>query len=280
MKNDINRYMKTFKQHTKDKKKKEEGSGIIPAPIHFKHIEPIDISTGKIPAAIHFKHVHDKKKEKLDEAKKKGLNQDHFQQWMADTSDNKHLSKLGDNNNRHTEISKKLDKTNKFSDNPEHAKAVFKYTTQSGPLNGALIKGKNVKKHEAHAKSLDSAIDNNRIPHDVHVYSGTSFNPEKHMDENGRLHSPAYISATHSKRVAAGYAQSGGGSSYGRRHIVHIHLKKGDPASHVSRISEYGGEHETIIKRGTTLQHHGHEDHYDSNNENWFRIHHMSIAKE
>jgi hypothetical protein len=266
--------MKTFKQHSKEKKHKEEGSGIVPAPIHFKHFEPIDIGTGKIPAAIHFKHVHDKKKEKLEEAKKI----DPIMKWMGDRSDNTHLSSKKSDSAFHKEISNKLSSSNNYT--PEHAKAIAKYTgTDSGPLNNALIKGKSVKKHEAHAKSLDSAIDNNRIQHDVHVYSGTSFNPMHHMDEKGRLHSPAYISATHARSVAAGYAQHGG-KSYGMRHIVHIHLKAGDPATHVSHLSDYDDEHETIIKRGTTLQHHGHEDHYSPNDEAWYRIHHMSIAKD
>ena len=279
--------MKTFKQHTKEKKKETgEGSGLIPAPIHFKHFADIDIGTGVIPAAIHFKHIHKKKKEKLDEAKKKGP--DHFQQWMNDTSDNEHLSTLGNNNNRHSEISKKLHSTNKFTAN--HLHAITGYTDDSAggepgsqTINKPLISGKfknktHQKNVEAHAKQLDSAIDSNRIQHDVHVYSGTSFNPTKHMDEKGRLHSPAYISATHSRPVAAGYAQSGG-EGYGPRHIIHIHLKKGDPATHVSRASQFGGEHETLIKRGVTLQHHGTDSHYDSKNENWYHIHHMSIAK-
>ena len=280
--------MKTFKQHSKEKKMKDgEGSGVIPAPIHFKHFADIDIGTGTIPAAIHFKHIHKKKKEKLDEAKKTKGNP--FHKWIDDTSDNEHLSTLGNNNNRHNEISKKLHSTNKFSAN--HEDAIKGYTNDSAggepgsqTVNKPLISGKfsnktHQKNVEDHAKQIDKAIDKNRIQHDVHVYSGTSFDPAKHMDEKGRLHSPAYISATHSRPVAAGYAQSGG-EGYNMRHIIHIHLKKGDPATHVSRVSDFTGEHETIIKRGTTLQHHGHEDHGDSDAEHWYRIHHMSIAKD
>jgi hypothetical protein len=278
--------MKTFKQHTKEKKQ-EVGSGTIPAPIHFKHFADIDIGTGVIPAAIHFKHIHKKKKDKLDEAKKKGP--DHFQQWMNDTSDNEHLSKLGSNDKRDAEISKKLHSTNKFSANHEDAIRGYTNDSEGGEpgsqtINKPLISGKfsnktHQKNVEAHAKQLDSAIDKNKIKHDVHVYSGTSFDPMKHMDEKGRLHSPAYISATHSKPVAGGYAQSGG-EGYGMRHIMHIHLKKGDPATHVSHLSDFDDEHETLIKRGTTLQHHGHEDHYNSHSESWYRIHHMTIAKD
>lgn len=282
--------MKTFKQHTKEKKLKDgEGSGVIPAPIHFKHFADIDIGTGTIPAAIHFKHIHKKKKEKLDEAKKTKVKENPFHRWIDDTSDNEHLSTLGNNNNRHREISNKLDSTNKFTAN--HEDAIKGYTNDSAggepgsqTINKPLISGKfssktHQKNVESHAKQIDKAIDKNRIQHDVHVYSGTSFDPMKHMDEKGRLHSPAYISATHSRPVAAGYAQSGG-EGYNMRHIMHIHVKKGDPATHVSRVSDFSGEHETLIKRGTTLQHHGHEDHGDSDAEHWYRIHHMSIVKD
>ena len=302
----INTIMKTFKQHNKEKKMKDgEGSGVIPAPIHFKHFADIDIGTGTIPAAIHFKHIHKKKREKLDEVsknvlaapanaepakpKKTKVKKNPFHRWIDDTSDNEHLSTLGNNNNRHNEISKKLHSTNKFTAN--HEDAIQGYTNDSAggepgsqTINKPLIKGKfanktHQKNVEDHAKRLDTAIDKNKIKHDVHVYSGTSFNPMKHMDEKGRLHSPAYISATHSRPVAGGYAQSGG-EGYNMRHIMHIHLKKGDPATHVSRVSEFSGEHETLIKRGVTLQHHGHEDHGDSDAETWYRIHHMTIAKK
>lgn len=276
--------MKTFKQHTKEKKQ-EVGSGTIPAPIHFKHFADIDIGTGVIPAAIHFKHIHKKKKEKLDEAKKANP----FHKWIDDTSDNEHLSTLGNSNSRHDEISKKLHSTNKFTANHLHAITGYTDDSEGGEpgsqtINKPLISGKfsnktHQKNVETHAKQLDTAIDKNRIQHDVHVYSGTSFDPMKHMDEKGRLHSPAYISATHSRPVAAGYAQSGG-QGYNMRHIMHIHVKKGDPATHVSRASQFGGEHETLIKRGTTLQHHGYEDHGDSDAEHWYRIHHMTIAKD
>lgn len=312
--------MKTFKQHTKEKKLKDgEGSGVIPAPIHFKHFADIDIGTGVIPAAIHFKHVHKKKREKLDEVvsknvfagmvaasaekvknKKPKVEKNPFLRWVNDTSDNDHLSILGhgkkdfndsrrDDNPRHTEIANKLHSTNKFTANHEDAIKGYTNDSEGGEpgsqtINKPLIKGKfssktHQKNVEDHAKQIDKAIDKNKIQHDVHVYSGTSFDPMKHMDKEGRLRSPAYISATHSRAVAAGYAQDGG-KGYNMRHIIHIDLKKGDPATHVSRISDFKGEHETLIKRGTTLQHHGYEDHGDSDGETWYRIHHMSIAKD
>ena len=150
--------MKTFKQHTKAKKK-EEGSGVIPTPIHFKQVESVeDMANGVIPAAIHFKHINDKKKN-LKEAKKKGP--DHFQQWMNDGRGNAHLAgSKTDPGPIHTEISKNLHSTNNFTD--EHATHIKNYTNDiskgkpgSRALNTALLKGKVPKKHEAHAKGLD-----------------------------------------------------------------------------------------------------------------------------
>lgn len=262
--------MKTFKQFAKEKKK-EEGTGVIPVPIHFKFVQPVEVEgpkvKGLIPAPIHFKHVH---KKKLDEGAITG-----FRSWLK-SSDNSKLGKTPE------AISKKLHKSNQFE--PEHHKSLNHYTgSGSTNMNKNLIKTKGkviAKTHATHVKNIDSAIKKNPIQHDLHTYSGTSFDPRKHLDKKGQMHSPAYISSTHDKDTAhnfAGHANKGK-SVYASKHIIHFHLKKGDPATHVEHISEHPGEHETVIARNTKLQHHGTDSHYDTHNENWVHIHHMSIV--
>lgn len=277
--------MKTFKQHTKEKKK-EEGSGLAPAPIHFKHFqELVDVQpTGVVPTAIHFKNIL--KDKKLNEAK--SSTGPDFKSWMKDRSDNASLSKKTTRDAHNKEISKTLDSTNNFSD--EHLTHVKKYTSgtkevsNSTKINKDLIKNKGEpsKTHKKTAEGLSNAINNNRVQHSVHVYSGTSFDPRQHMDKKGRLKSHAFISATHDKEVAAGFAQRAARErgGYGPAHIIKVHLKPGDPATHVSKHSEWGDEHETVINKGTTLQHHKTTSHWSPGEERWYHIHHMSVAKD
>lgn len=280
--------MKTFKQHTKEKKK-EEGSGLAPAPIHFKHFEElVDAQpTGVIPTAIHFKNIL--KDKKLNEAKEGS----DFKSWMKDRSDNAHLSSKKGEDAANKDIANKLHSTNKFSD--DHLEHIKKYTgtpdekvPHSTKVNKDLIKnsGTPSKAHKKTVEGLSHAINNNRVQHEVHVYSGTTFDPTKHLDKKKHLKSPAFISATHDKKVAAGYAQQGGvggkSSAFdrGSRHIMKIHLKPGDPATHVSRHSHYSDEHETVIDRNTTLKHHKTTSHWSDGEERWYHVHHMSIAKD
>jgi hypothetical protein len=276
--------MKTFKQHTKEKKK-EEGSGLAPAPIHFKHFEElVDAQpTGVIPTAIHFKNIL--KDKKLNEAKEGS----DFKSWMKDRSDNAHLTSKKTVGAANDEIAKKLHSTNKFSD--EHVSHITKYTgspddahSHSQKMNTSLIKNKGVptKAHKKSAEGLSDAIDKNRIQHKVTVYSGTSFDPRKHTDKKGHLKSHAFISATHDKQVAAGFAQKAAAKrdSYAHGHIMKIDLKPNDPATHVGHHSYWNGEHETVINRNTTLKHEKTTSHWSPGEERYYHIHHMSVAKD
>jgi hypothetical protein len=268
--------MKTFKQFEKEKKK-ELATGVIPVAIHFKHITSVTDTEGPevkglIPAPIHFRHVQPKKK--LDEAAKPATG---YKAWLK-TDDNTKLGKSPE------AISNKLHKSNAFT--PEHESSIRDYTSSgSTNMNKNLIKNKGkiiAKTHQKRVKGLDAAISSNPIQHDVHTYSGTSFDPRNHLDKKGRMLSPAYISATHDKKVAHSFAQGAteGKGSYAPRHIIHFDLKKGDPATHVSQLSDHNGEHETVIGRGTTLQYHGTESHYDPDREVRFNIHRMSIVRK
>jgi len=266
--------MKTFKEHKKEKD--EEKVGIAPDAIHFR-----DIARGTAPTFIHFRDVAKKITSKIKGLKEAVNDLGSLNGWFK-KRDNEHLSNKTSDVSHHKEVTKQISSTNNFS--PEHVKHVERYADMSSDINKSLIKnsGAPAKKHEKSVAGLDDAIDKNRIQKPLTVYSGTSFNPEKHIDKKGHMRSPAYISATHDKRVAAGYAQQSEKNPMSRkpRHIIQFNLKAGDPATHISQHSAYTDEHETVIRRGVTLQHHGTESHWDNNNENWYHVHHMSIVPE
>lgn len=222
----------------------------IPEPIHFKYIEAL--SRGVIPEPIHFKEDVPRF--------------DDYDAWK-DTNEN---SKLGHTSNG---IRKKLTYNHDLND--DEVSHINRYTVSSGPLNKNLIKKTATKKSHVEAmKHLDSAISRNPLRHDLHVYSGMSFDPTDHTDEKGRMHSPAYISATHSKDTAHSFTTE----HKGIRHIARISLRQGDPALHISPYSDNPHEDETIIKRDVTLQHHGHQDYKDADGVK-YRVHHMSISR-
>lgn len=267
--------MKTFKQHKKEK----EGSGIAPAPIHFRYIEKMEDSDNTTPEPIHFRDVVKNSLKKHKKHIKEAVGDlGNLKDWFK-KRDNTHLSNKTSETSHNVEVSKQIASTNNFT--PEHVKHVERYADMSNDINKSLIKnsGSPAKKHEKSVEGLDDAINKNKITKPLTAYSGTSFNPLKHTDKKGRMKSPAYISATHDKKVAAGYAQSAGKIG-DHRHIIRFDFKPGDPASHISHHSAFGGEHETVVRRGVTLQHHGTESHWDNNEETWYHIHHMSIAKD
>lgn len=250
--------MKSFKEYIKE----ENTIGSIPFPIHFKYVNK---NTGTIPSAINFKYV-------VKEAAKKSKNTG-YSGWLK-TNDNSHFTKKDPR-----DISDILHKDNNFT--PEHKKELYNYVDNSNALNKKLIKNKGrvIGSDKKMADNLDAAIDKNPIKHDLHVYSGAGFDPREHI-KNGKMHSPAYLSTTHFKSMADEFAYSAASNKdQHENHIIHIHLKKGDPATHISKLNpDYEHEHETLIKRGVTLKHHGTESHTNDEGDT-FHIHHMSIIK-
>lgn len=243
--------MKTFKQYNKIYEERKNG-GIIASPIHFKYVE----SRGQIPSAIHFKGSSN-----LNEARV-----GNYEEWR-DTDENRNLG--------HTSrtVLSKLTKGHNLSDGEKNS--IKKYTLTSKRLNKDLIAGDKLSSdHQKISSHLDAAIDRHPIQHGFHVYSGLGFDPTDHTDENGRMHSPAYISATHSKNEAHAFTTQ----HKGVHHIARITLHPGDPAIHVSPYSSSTHENETVIKKGITLQHNGHED-YEDDNGLRYRVHKLSIVR-
>ena len=213
---------------------------------------------GIIPSPIHFKYVNKTLNEKESNPS--------IHSWTKH-NDNSHLG------NSSGDISKKLDGSNNFTSKHEtHVKKG--YTSHDGEaINKNLIKGGIYGPHKNAVTHIDDAIDKNKIKHHVHVYSGLSFDPKKHI-KDGKFHSPSYISTTHDKPTALKFAKTDLVKK--PMHIAHIKLKPGDSASHISKISFEPHEHETLIKRGQTLIHHGSILHKDESG-NKMHIHHFTM---
>lgn len=201
------------------------------------------------------------------------------------TNDNEHLGKTT------VQITNKLREGSKFTGDEETA--ITEYTGHyegndakdrsswhSHQINNALARGKQVTKakNKRILAGMDSAIANNPIRHRVSTYSGVSFDPRTKLDEKGRFTSPAFISTTHDKSIAKTFAY-GGHRSFSPTHIIHFHLEPGDPAAHISHKSAVPAEHETIIGRGTTLQHMGTDSQWDAENEHYVHTHKFKLVR-
>lgn len=245
--------MKSFKQFILEgknkKKKKKLNDGIITEPIHFKDVDKKE--KGTIPEPIHFKQIEEASKPLP-----------HISEWEK-IHENGHL---GDSNE---DITKSLAKDTKFK--PAEKSAVEEYSGYSRDLNSSLI-SRNGEPHPDHKKivsKIDSAINSNRIKKDMIVYSGVRFNPDHIKDEKGIIRSPAYISATHNKTIALDYVPI-----KKRSHMLAIHLKAGHPAAHISKVSVWSHEGETLIGRNTTLRHIK-KTHFDNGDGNRITVHHV-----
>jgi hypothetical protein len=172
-------------------------------------------------------------------------------------------------------------------DGDTQAHHVINYTSSSSyPLNSSLIAhhvhGRPIsrKRHEQ-IKHLDTAT-NTPINHHLHAYSGVGYNPIKLKNHNGELDMPAYTSLTHSKEVALHFSEmkphyDEHGKIMNEHHILHIHLKPTDKARHVSHLSEFSTEHESILPRRTTLKVHDTPTIYKNDDGNNVHVWHAHI---
>lgn len=242
--------MKTFKQYIKTKKEK----GVIPSPIHFKHFEESYV---------------DNIKEEAPESSK----------W-AKENDNSHISNTGFSFKDNDKVSEHLHQGENL-DHSDHEHIASYTGSKAGPrINKALMSGGlKTKKHKDTVEKLDGIIDKNRLRTRLHTYSGVTFDPTEHTDEKGLMKSPSYISTTHDKTIAAGFAEAKTKKSSKVQHVIHFQLEKGDPAFHIGQHSDYPEENETLIKRGVTLRHHGHTD-YPTWGGKTLRVHKMSIVRD
>jgi hypothetical protein len=266
---------KQKKLHTHSKHGSKEEIPSIPSPIHFKYGFSEEIPS--IPSPIHFKHGFNEDSENLNESDDKPSK---LGDWFRE-NDNNHLSRSGD----HDEISKNL-QSQQTKDNDYDNIRIKNFTGSSTHVNKQLMKQSQGKKipseMQNHVKAIGKLIRKNAIKTKLHTYSGLSFDPEQHVDEKGRMKSPAFISTSHSKVVAHGFAARAKAvrDSSGKKilHIAEFHLKPGDSAMHIAHHSYHPYEHETVISNDVTLKHHGYREYRDG--KRTVRVHKMSIHSE
>lgn len=238
---------------------------------------------GVVPTPIHFKHVDVKKKKKHRKKKRKHLKESShhtLESWYKE-HDNAH--RVATDHHNHYNLGKQLE-----HDQGEivHKESIKHYCgdskhgiPNSTAINQHLLDKHNHphldhsagdKKHSEHIAVLDHETTTKKLEDHLHVYSGLGFDPDKHI-KNKRLHSPCYTSTTHSKFVANGFGhyekhseEDGGKLHTHIKHIAHIHLKPGDHAVHVDHISPNEGEHESILPRGINLIKSHHVDYHEN----------------
>lgn len=209
-------------------------------------------------------------------------NHTNIDSWINHQENDHHLShsmmaKYEDEQQQAHTISIKLQK--KYPISPDHAQNIRNYSSSSRDLNSRLVSGKdlgdyNIKK----SMDMDKIIDGNRIKEPLTVYSGAGFDPREHINSDGVMHSPAYISATHSKSIASDFAGIGMSHTDNDHHILSISLKQNDPAMHMFQHSNFPEEHETLIKKGVKMKLLKTQHIPKNTSHNGVNIHHLEIV--
>lgn len=253
--------MKKLKDIAQTKPLTSAGGDYVPdEPIHFKmgsdrgtpakksNITHSSSGDDYVPdEPIHFRHVG-----KLKEEARK---HEDYEKWL-NHNQNSHIDRYSSG------ISRKLADHVKSNHNLNHNEIhhIKNYSSGSRELNHHLIYAHKNKEnvdsyHHQTIHHLDTAT-KRHIDHNMHLYSGLGFNPHNMKNKNGRVHLPAYTSLSHSKHTADGFAADSAWRHGGDRHILHLQVKKKDKGLHVSHLSNYHDEHETILPRNTKIKIH------------------------
>jgi hypothetical protein len=287
-----------FKKFSEFKRTKE-GHIILDEPIHFKDGKLSQVKTKDgyiiLDEPIHFKDgkLSFRKNEVKEETEGKPAEHelDHVQTAEQDNL-NKHGSHLDLSNKLHDATMKNIsirDHKNleKFTDQDKYDPAY----NGSYRLNKALIAGK--LKDEEHRDMHDSIMNNAKPSgHEFHLFSGVSRNygAIAKKSKNHIVHAPAHTSATHSlvtarefshNKASAAMASGDKPGTLGlpkENHMIHIHVKPHDKILHISRISAYEDEHETVIPAGTNLKY-SHSSKHNHNGKE-YNVHHFTIHSQ
>lgn len=280
-----------FKKFLSKLEKTDDGHVIIKEPIHFKMM--IKTLLKKTPEGhviigqpIHFRSQKDDLKEDFSSTKRTEYLADHenipknLPEKIADQPTYKWEK-------HHTELSDRL--ASRHHPDDDEKKYLHHYTKEAGKpsraLNKALVNGSELTDVQ---KKMHSAILNNVRPakEEFHLYSGTQhdFGEMAKHSKDGILHSPAHISATHNPNVALSYAKPPSENETG--HVVHVHVQPGDNILHLSGLSKYKTEHETVLPAGTKLKYSHTTYHKDVDNTGLadktlhVNVHHFTVHRE
>lgn len=152
-----------------------------------------------------------------------------------------------------------------------HRDALLTYTGDSYPLNKQLWQGHfDHPAYERQTHAIDAAIGNRRMAKDTVVYSGMPKAPAKEGHEH-----KAFLSTSLNKDVARRFTKE---DEDGYRHIIKLHLKKGQRGVHMRHFAHYSkaNEDEVLLPRGLKLRHRKEatEEVHDGKK---YRIHHMEV---
>jgi hypothetical protein len=142
-----------------------------------------------------------------------------------------------------------------------HKKAIRNYTISSHTLNRTLIKNNEPPKS---VPLIQQAATHhyNTLSGGIKTYSGINPRMAQILSKTkigGKVHSPAFISSSLSKRVAFSFAKpvkkDDDGIKSGEMHIAVFHLPKGHhKAMYVGKISDQPGEREVLHAHGQTYK--------------------------
>ena len=293
-------------------------TGTPPRIIHFKHVNTNNI--GVMPAPIHFKHVNeDVDRDNLPHISDwSGTDDNSHLANHPNYSLSTYSGSILDHplKKQYEAVGNVL--RDQYRDNPPDKKvrnAIASYTgynTVSGSLSGLLFNAKPDKsdwyshiinkslinktpiknrfvptptqmKLQSTIDGLDDAVKKHSIQNNYDVYSGLSFDPRDHLNQDGIMNSPAYISTTHNKEKAYEFGHDAADASKQKElHIMHLHLKSGDPAFHVGNLSRFPEEQETILGRNTNLRYMGTQSYRSGsvlNKDQVTHVHHFAVDR-
>lgn len=193
---------------------------------------------------------------------------------------------LDENFNEVSEMSELLEKQ-MGNISKEHRRELSKYTKNSQEYNEELIdahrEGREFTDHNSFndtqkkmLKRQHEALMSNThtAGRNIHLFSGVNKDMVNAIDDakknNGILHSPAHISASHDVNVAAHFARQASfmnteiynPEKHGASHMIKVHVKPHQKIIHMSHVSDYPAEHESLIPAGTKLKYSHSTDHW------------------
>jgi hypothetical protein len=274
--------MRTFKQYLNalEKQRKLEKTSLpkdnmMPVYVHGKHAAKS--TNNSFPNYVHGKHASNKINEEADT----GAEPTDLRDWFD--NHNKNVNGGQGIDSLHAELTNHYHED--LSNHPD-SNHVVDYTKGSSELNGALLRShrsgasdiesvddgynymseKSAEMHNERRNGIDKAISSIPAPKDFDTYAGVGFDPRRLMDQNGVVHSPAYLSSSIDPRIAHSFSHeldSRTGQSPRdndgeiEKHILKIPVKQYQTNGvYVDSISNFGtkegqlGEKEFLHPRG------------------------------